>query len=63
MGSMLFERLAKSRNKERVLALARERQRVETAADVMKDPLVLEFLGLEERASVLRLGSEMPEPT
>ena len=34
-----------------MLALAREGQRVETAADVVKDPLVLEFLGLEERES------------
>lgn len=53
IGSLLFERLAKSRNKDRVLALAREGQRVETASDVMKEPLVLEFLGLEERASWL----------
>ena len=34
-----------------MLDLAREGQRVETAADIMKDPLVLEFLGLEERES------------
>lgn len=58
IGSLLFERLAKSRNKDRVLALAREGQRVETAADVMKEPLVLEFLGLEERASWLESDLE-----
>lgn len=49
LGSLLFERLAKSRDREQVLALAREGQRVETAADVIKDPFVLEFLGLEGR--------------
>jgi hypothetical protein len=41
-----------------VLALAREGQRVETAADVMKEPLVLEFLGLEEKASWLESDLE-----
>ena len=50
IGSLLFERLAKSRNKKQVLALARDGQRVETEADVMKDPLILEFLGLEEKS-------------
>jgi predicted nuclease of restriction endonuclease-like (RecB) superfamily len=49
IASLLFERLAKSRNKEKVLALARRGQSVETPADLLKDPFVLEFLGLEER--------------
>jgi predicted nuclease of restriction endonuclease-like (RecB) superfamily len=49
IGSLLFERLAKSRDQEQVLALAREGQRVETAADVLKDPFVLEFLALTEQ--------------
>jgi predicted nuclease of restriction endonuclease-like (RecB) superfamily len=50
IASLLFERLAKSRNKEKVLELARRGQSVEAPSDVMKDPFVLEFLGLEERA-------------
>ncbi len=50
VASLLFERLAKSRNKRKVLQLARKGHQVETAADVFKDPLVLEFLGLGERA-------------
>jgi predicted nuclease of restriction endonuclease-like (RecB) superfamily len=50
VASLLFERLAKSRNKEKVLALARSGHQVESPADVLKDPFVLEFLGLGERA-------------
>jgi predicted nuclease of restriction endonuclease-like (RecB) superfamily len=50
IASLLFERLAKSRDKEKVLALARRGQQIEAPADVLKDPFVLEFLGLQERA-------------
>ena len=49
IATMLYERLAKSRDKDGVLALAREGQTVDTAASVLKDPLVLEFLDLSER--------------
>lgn len=48
--SLLYERLAKSRDKDRLLALAKEGQRVARPRDILKDPLVLEFLELEERA-------------
>ncbi len=47
--SLLYERLAKSRDKDGVLALANEGQRVTTPLSVLKDPLVLEFLDLAER--------------
>jgi predicted nuclease of restriction endonuclease-like (RecB) superfamily len=50
VASLLFERLAKSRDKDKVLALARRGQQVAGPADVLKDPFVLEFLGLAERA-------------
>ncbi len=50
IASLLFERLAKSRNKEKVLDLARHGQQVELPGDVMKEPFVLEFLALGERA-------------
>lgn len=45
----LYERLALSRDKEGVRALAVEGQVVAKPGDVLKDPYVLEFLGLEER--------------
>ncbi len=50
IASLLFERLARSRDKEGVLALAREGQEVHTPADLVKDPYVLEFTGLPEAA-------------
>lgn len=49
IGSLLFERLARSRSKDEVLALAREGQQIDRPTDVIKDPLVLEFLDLPER--------------
>ncbi|MDE0507013.1 MAG: PDDEXK nuclease domain-containing protein [Gammaproteobacteria bacterium] len=51
IASSLYERLALSRDKEEVRRLAREGQAVEKAADLIKDPVVLEFLGLEEHPS------------
>ncbi|HEY6727417.1 MAG TPA: PDDEXK nuclease domain-containing protein [Polyangiaceae bacterium] len=45
----LYERLALSRDKAEIKRLAKEGQVVERAADLVKTPLVLEFLGLEER--------------
>ena len=48
LGSSLYQRLALSRNKQEVRRLAREGQVVEKASDLIKDPVVLEFLGLEE---------------
>lgn len=46
--SMLHLRLLKSRNKEGVLELAREGQTVERPSDLMKSPLILDFLGLPD---------------
>ena len=48
MNSFLFERLAKSRDKQGVLALASEGQVLVRPQDVIKDPYVLEFLDLPE---------------
>ena len=47
--SGLYERLALSRDKEGIRRLAREGQTVERPHDLLKEPLVLEFLGLDER--------------
>ena len=47
VGSSLYERLALSRNKNEVMRLAKEGQRVEKPSDIIKNPLTLEFLGLK----------------
>jgi len=49
--SSLYERLALSRNKAGVMKLAHEGQTVFKPADILKNPLSLEFLGMEEKAS------------
>lgn len=48
--SGLYERLALSRDKEGIRRFAAEGQTVENPRDLLKDPLVLEFLGLEDRS-------------
>lgn len=50
VGSSLYERLALSRDKDRVMALAKKGQTIENPRDIFKSPYVLEFTGLEERA-------------
>ncbi len=47
--SMLFERVGLSRDREAVLALANEGRLLDTAMTNVRDPYVLEFLGLPER--------------
>lgn len=49
IASSLYQRLALSRDKDEIRRLACEGQVVEKAADLIKNPLVLEFLGLEDR--------------
>jgi len=50
-GSCLYERLALSRDKAGIKRLAREGQVITKPEDLLKEPLVLEFLGLDEKAS------------
>ena len=47
--SALFERLALSRNKKRIKELAQKGQVVQNSADLIKDPYILEFIGLPEQ--------------
>ena len=54
IASSLYERLALSRDKPEVRRLACEGQVVEKASDLIKDPLVLEFLGLEQKPAIPR---------
>jgi predicted nuclease of restriction endonuclease-like (RecB) superfamily len=49
MASSLYERLALSRDKDDIRRLAQEGLVVEKAADIIKNPLVLEFLNLQAR--------------
>ena len=48
MDALLYERLSLSRNKEKVKALAHKGQVIEKPEDAIKDPYILEFLGLKE---------------
>ena len=49
--SCLYERLALSRDKEGIRKLAKEGQAIVRPEDLLKEPLVLEFLGLDAHAS------------
>jgi len=48
--SSLYERLALSRNKEKIRDLSQKGQILESPSDMIKEPCVLEFLGLDEKA-------------
>lgn len=48
MSSMLYQRLALSKNKDEVMMLAEKGQIVEKPEDVVKDPYIFEFVGLPE---------------
>jgi predicted nuclease of restriction endonuclease-like (RecB) superfamily len=48
INSMLYERLLMSNDKESVLAVARKERTPESPLEIIKDPMVLEFLGLEK---------------
>ena len=51
INSMLYERLLMSNDKESVLAVARKERIPESPQEIIKDPMVLEFLGLHREAS------------
>lgn len=46
----LYQRLALSRNKRELLQLAQKGQMISKPQDILKDPYILEFLGLDEKA-------------
>lgn len=56
--SLLFERLAKSRDKAGLMRLATRGHVVERPIDVFKDPTVIEFLGLPESPRLVESGLE-----
>ena len=47
----LYQRLIISKNKEKVETLAKKGQIIEKPEDLIKDPYILDFLGLEENSS------------
>ena len=49
INSQLFERLLLSNDKTTLLATARRERKVESPAEIIKDPMVLDFLGLERK--------------
>lgn len=51
INSQLYERLLLSSEKEKVLAIAKKEAVPENPKDIIKDPMVLEFLGLKPQAA------------
>jgi predicted nuclease of restriction endonuclease-like (RecB) superfamily len=51
INSMLFERLALSKDTKAVMKMVRKGQIIEKPEDAIKDPYILEFLNLKEEAS------------
>lgn len=51
VNSSLYERLALSKDKTEVMRLATEGQVIEKPADIIKNPITLEFLGLKPEAA------------
>lgn len=49
-GSLLFERLALSKDKKGLVKLAKKGQEIQTYDDMIKDPYVLEFTGLSPQS-------------
>lgn len=49
--SQLYDRLLMSKNKDKVLEMSKNGQVIENPSDIIKDPIVLEFLDLKEDSS------------
>jgi len=57
-GSLLYERLTISTNKEKELELSEKGQVIKTSKDLVKDPFVLEFLDIKENTNYLESDLE-----
>ena len=51
VGSSLYERIALSSDKDKVVRMAKEGEIIEKPSDIIKNPLTLEFLGLKPDAA------------
>jgi predicted nuclease of restriction endonuclease-like (RecB) superfamily len=58
INSLLYERLALSKDREKVLELSTKGQVIQAPEDVIKDPYVLEFLDLKENRKFLEKDLE-----
>lgn len=58
MKSMLFHRLALSKDKKRVLELSEKGQVIQQPEDILKDPYVLEFLDIPQNEKLLESDLE-----
>ena len=59
LNSSLYERLVLSRDKEEVIRLSKEGQTIEKPQDIIKNPLTLDFLGLEEKFEYNEIDIEL----
>ena len=59
VNSALYERLVLSKNKEKVKELSIKGQIIEKPQDIIKDPYILEFLGLDEKSAYSENKLEM----
>lgn len=57
-GSLLYERLTISADKEKILELSEKGQILKTSKDLVKDPFVLEFLDIKENTDYLESDLE-----
>lgn len=58
IGSLLYERLTLSTDKNKILELSLKGQEIKTSKDLVKDPFVLEFLDIKENTDYLESDLE-----
>ena len=58
INSLLYERLALSKDKKGLMRLATKGQEIQQPGDVFKDPVVIEFLGLPESPRLVETDLE-----
>jgi len=58
INSLLYDRLALSKDKKGLMRLATKGQEIQVASDVFKDPVVMEFLGLPESPKLVETKLE-----
>ena len=57
-GSLLYDRLAKSKDKKGLMRLATHGQEAVQPIDALKDPVIMEFLGLPQSSKLVESGLE-----